>query len=483
MVTSLRNALASMPSDHDASGDHRPSVSEVFSPAQHANALDPHTPVVVGARGTGKSFWAGVLEQDETRNFAAAVYPHLGLDRLVVRAGYTGFSANGAVTAQTIDARVPSGRENDLGYLFWNAVVLRAARSVIEPKGGDETVRSLMENFGDPEDLEAELARLDKLITSNGKVLLVTFDAIDTWSTDWRRSTALTDVLFRVVWSFRALRGIRAKVFIRPEQLYDESLAFVEMPKLRSGRVQLEWNLVDLYGLLYWRLSELKGAAYREFKGILPKMAFDVERDRIKRRKSWRALSDKKTQEGIMVAMAGHYMGRSHKKGRTYEWPYKHLSDAKGEVTPRSFIKLFVEAAKVPGQDARQLISPEAMRHGLREASKVRVDQLGIEYKWVKRALAPLAGVRVPCEIETIHERWTASKTVSVIMRAAKDPVSGFLPPFREKTAAHQNEQLEEAMTKIGVFAHRSDGRIDIPDLFRVAARMLKKGGVTPMTT
>lgn len=482
MIENLRAALALMPSDHDASGDYRPSVNEVFCPDQHANALDPHTPVVVGARGTGKSFWAGVLEQDETRKFAAAIYPRLGLERLLVRAGYTGFSANGAVTAQTIDARVPAGREGDLGYQFWTTVVLRAARSAVDPSLEGETVKSLMDDFSDPEELEAELARLDKVIMTQGKVLLVTFDAIDTWSTDWRRSAALTNVLFRVVWSFRALRGIRAKVFIRPEQLYDESLTFVEMPKLRSGRVQLEWSIVDLYGLLYWRLAELKGKALREFKNILPKAVSDIERDRIKRRKSWRALFDKKTQESVMISMSGNYMGRSHKKGKTYEWPYKHLSDAKGEVTPRSFIKLFVEAAKVPGQGGTQLISSEAMRHGLREASKVRVDQLGIEYKWVKRALAPLAGVRVPCEVETIHERWTASETVNVIMKAAKDPVAGFLPPFLERPSAIPNEQLEEAMSKIGVFAHRSDGRIDIPDLFRVAARMLKKGGVTPTT-
>ena len=60
----IRRALADLPSDHDASGQHRPTVDEIFTPEQHANALDPNTPVVVGARGTGKSFWAGVLEHE-----------------------------------------------------------------------------------------------------------------------------------------------------------------------------------------------------------------------------------------------------------------------------------------------------------------------------------------------------------------------------------------------------------------------------------
>jgi hypothetical protein len=48
----------------------------------------------------------------------------------------------------------------------------------------------------------------------------------------------------------------------------------------------------------------------------------------------------------------------------------------------------------VPGNQA---ISAEGIRDGLHAASKVRVDQLGIEYPWVKRALLPLAGLRVPC--------------------------------------------------------------------------------------
>src|SRR4249919_2993529 len=110
-ISGIQRALAAMPSDHDASGEHRPTVEEIFTPEQHANALDPNTPVVVGARGTGKSFWAGVLEQEETRRFASSVYPHLGLDRLDVRAGYTGFVEQGGITSKVIDARVKPGEE------------------------------------------------------------------------------------------------------------------------------------------------------------------------------------------------------------------------------------------------------------------------------------------------------------------------------------------------------------------------------------
>ena len=41
-------------------------------------------------------------------------------------------------------------------------------------------------------------------------------------------------------------------------------------------------------------------------------------------------------------------------------------------------------------------------------------------------------------------------------------------------------ELLLGAMQRIGLLSIRDDGRIDIPDLFRVAALMLKKGGIPP---
>jgi len=37
---------------------------------------------------------------------------------------------------------------------------------------------------------------------------------------------------------------------------------------------------------------------------------------------------------------------------------------------------------------------------------------------------------------------------------------------------------LEVALERIGVLSYRPDGRADIPDLFRIAARMFKLGGV-----
>ena len=481
--SAIRGSLAALPSDHDASGEHRPTVDEIFTPDQHANALDPNTPVVVGARGTGKSFWAGVLGQDDTRAETAIAYPNLGLglDRLVVRPGYSGLEGDDTVSAKTIDVRVPRGKEAEQAYYLWQSVIMRAAKSALRPSQETPTIREFMERFADPEDAAKEFRSLDQQFAASGRTLLVTFDALDTLSREWVRSSLLVDALFEVVWALRARRSIRAKVFIRPEQLNDDSLRFVELPKLRSGRVELEWNQVDLYGLLYWRLSAASDLVVTEaFRALVEEAGSAIPNDMVQRRRKWLLLSDRNAQRPVMERMAGLYMGRTNKKGGTYDWPYKHLGDAVGQVTPRSFIKLFVEAAKFGQAPGSQVISAEGIRHGLREASKVRVDQLGIEYKWVRRALAPLAGVTVPCEQQAIFDRWSETNTVRQILEAASDEQLGFLPPFPLPSKGNEFELLARAMQRIGLLSYRDDGRIDIPDLFRVAALMLKKGGTPP---
>jgi hypothetical protein len=476
----IRKALAGLPSDHDASGQHRPTVDEIFTPDQHANALDPNTPVVVGARGTGKSFWAGVLGQEETRAATAAAYPNLGLDRLVVKSGYSGLPDDGAVSAQIADARIPKGKESELAHGFWQAVVIRAAHSALSANDGAQSIREVMERYSDPEDADRELRSIDREFVSSGRTLLVTFDALDTLSRDWVRSTRLVDALFEVVWALRVRHSIRAKIFIRPEQLNDETLRFVELPKLRSGRVELEWGQVDLYGLLYWRLLSVKDSGGDGFRALLIGAGVTAPVNEVEERRSWPLLTDRSAQKPVMEKLAGLYMGRTNKKGGTYDWPYNHLGDSDGKVTPRSFIKLFVEAAKFGQAPAQQVISAEGIRHGLREASKVRVDQLGLEYKWVRRALAPLAGIIVPCEQEAIFDRWRESNTIDVILAAATNEYDGFLPPFPVPASGDPFEMLQASMQRIGLLSVREDGRVDIPDLFRVAALMLKKGGTPP---
>lgn len=474
--TNIRRLLINLPTDHDADGEHRPKVGDVFAPEQHASALAPSTLIVVGARGAGKSFWAGVLGQNDTRQLAAEIYPRLGLDRVTVAFGYNGFDTGSAVTKRTMEAHTWSSGQ-DAALIFWQVVLLRSALSAINDPEADESIPTFIEKYKDPEELEARLRYVDRELHATDMTCLVLFDALDTLSREWAQLTKLTDALFEACWTLRARRRIRAKVFIRPDQLNDEGLKFVELPKLRSGRVELNWSRIDLYGLLFTRLAEAEQeAGGTDFEALCQQVGYPIPATNAERIRKWELAWSEDAQKRVFDRVAGRYMGRNATKGATFPWTYKHLADGKEVVTPRSFLKLFVEAARHTPSPLNQVITAEGIRHGLREASKARVEQLALEYPWIKRALAPLAGLKVPCQSRDIHEAWVASNTGAVISNAARS--EGFLPPYPKSSAGDAEEDLEAAMVRIGVLSYRTDGRADMPDLFRIASRMLKLGGV-----
>lgn len=459
---------------HAASGQDRAKLDEVFAPEQHAGALDPNTTIVLGARGAGKSFWAGVLGDDDLRTNVATAYPHLGLENLTVRLGYTGIQNDGSVSRAVLDARVPKGCEAQFASLFWRCVVLRAmiaARSNENPP----SMLDLMKKYSDPEVWEQRCHDLDSEMGAADQKLVIIFDALDSLSEDWDRLRDLLDSLLEVSWSIRGYDSVRTKLFLRPDQLRDIGLRFVELPKLLAGSTTLRWSGANLYGMLYARLST--GANSKAFNGLLESLGLRPAPVGLRDLRRWVLGHSKANQEAVFVRLAGMYMGRSHKKGRTYDWPVNHLADGHGEVTPRSFITL-MSAAAASSTSVTQVITAETIRNGLREASKLRVNQLSVEFQWIKRVLAPLSGLQVPCTVDMIEQRWDETATIEAVM--AKAETGEFLPPIPPQVEGSLVRGLIERLVRIGVLVTRTDGRYDMPDLFRVAARLLKKGGVAP---
>lgn len=477
----IRRGIASLDASvsHTASGENRPKVDEIFAPEQHAGALDPNVAIVLGSRGAGKSFWAGVLGDNETRKVAAEAYPQLRLDKTIVRFGFTGLLNDGSVSRDTIDRQIPEGEEKTLGPLLWRCVVLKALKSALEPTVEPPTVGAMMEEYADPEKWERECALADRVLSQKADKVVIIFDALDSLATRWERLRNLIDTLLEVAWTTRGYRGVRLKLFLRPDQMRDLGLRFVELPKLQAGATNLYWSGIDLYGMLFARIGATRDSEIETAFSALIKTEHLADMPRSPRLlRTWPLISDKHVQARVFTRLAGMYMGRGNKKGRTYDWPLNHLADGHGEVTARSFLTLMIQAARHPPQPSDQAISAEGIRHGLREASKVRVQQLESELPWIPRALVPLARMQVPCQASHITERWAATGTIEAITTAAMK--RDFLPPYDQNAEGSPDIKLIQTLVRIGILAVRNDGRYDMPDLFRVAAKLLKKGGVTP---
>jgi hypothetical protein len=481
-LTTVRASLAGMPGDvsHDAIGAYAPVLDEIYAPETHAAALDPRTSIVLGARGTGKSFWAGVLGNPETRKGASDAYTNLDLTSVDVGFGFTGLGGPEGISKDAL-ALLPEDASLEEAKNFWQATILRAAAHAVHPENR-EPLQAFLSRASDWTKREDLLNGHELALRQKAKTLLIVYDALDTIASTWPRRRLLTEALLEVVWAMRAYRAIRLKLFLRPDQIDDDGLRFVELPKLRAGAVRLEWLGTDLYGLLFSRLALARGDRSNDaFCRILDEKGIPrPDRTSVLARR-WSLVHSPDQQREVMGVLAGLYMAGGafgFKKGNTYLWPLAHLADAFNEVTPRSFLGLVIAAAKYGPAPADRVITADGIRHGLRNASRTRVDQLHQEFPWIKAVLAPLAGLLLPQSDDQVFEAWKRAKTVAGVQADASR--FGYLPPFQPVSKSDE-PLLFQALERIGVMFRRSDGRIDMPDLFRVAAKLLKKGGTAPL--
>ena len=84
--------------------------------------------------------------------------------------------------------------------------------------------------------------------------------------------------------------------------------------------------------------------------------------------------------------------------------------------------------------------------------------------------LPPLRGQLVPCAFSDIRERWEKN-----FPDGPKSISSERLPPQHTDRGW---EDIRNELQRLGLLETRSDGRIDMPDLYRVDFGLGRKGGV-----
>ena len=142
-------------------------------------------------------------------------------------------------------------------------------------------------------------------------------------------------------------------------------------------------------------------------------------------------------------------------------------------MSPRSFLTAFREAAESTDSryhSHRLPLHYEAIKDGVRAAWPVRVSEIREDIEWIDIAMQPLRGLRVPLEMSESVDAWRTAETVERLSERLERPQridEGFAGLIAE---------LEE----LGVLERRTAGRINVPDVFRVAFELGRKGGVKP---
>jgi hypothetical protein len=239
---------------------------------------------------------------------------------------------------------------------------------------------------------------------------------------------------------------------------------------LKAAAVALEWTRRDLYGLAFTRL-QADPAAGESFARLTETTA--------RQQLPGLFAESEQAQERAFEVLAGPHMGRGPRRGKTYPWLHNHLGDALGRVSPRSFLIALRHAAEHLPAPKERVFDPKGLEAGVRAASETRVEQLGEEHQWIKVALAPLADLRVPCDAAEFPLRWEQAGTTELVRREMDS--RAYLGPIEmSHNVGEDADALLEALRRIAVVQRRPDGRINIPDIFRIAAKLLKRGGVPP---
>lgn len=457
----LRSALAKLapaPS-HDAT--HPPELTKIYAPEGQEAALDPERVMVIGGRGTGKSFWSASLLDDATRALVARRYPRLTLQDCQVVLGFAGVDTGPgtAPNSEMLDELI--GRDGYDPIKVWRAVILRGVSRFVPLElparlGGQDGLVVWVD--ADAERAQGMLRGADDAIRAQGRRLLVVFDALDRLGGNWQDIRERSKALLQTALAMRTYRAIKPKIFLRSDQAEDRGLAdFPDASKLlsRGARVDLTWECRDLYGLLYTLLAN-DGDAMSPFTDLV-RRATGIELEDVAQAGLPASLKEQESkQEAVFIQLAGHYMGASKTKGRTYTWLYKHLSDGFGRVGPRSFLEAVRSAASYRGMpsESRLVINHKGIQAGIQAASDLRLQQLKEEYGWIEAVLEPLADLRVPCPEEDIRRRWQDAGTLSVMQRsdhAYLEPIE-FSEPGDDRLTA-----LLRAMIRIGVAERRAD--------------------------
>lgn len=493
-VTRLRAAVSEgLPAIDQAGAAVEQGPAMTYVPPAHAQALDADRCIVEGIRGAGKSFWWAALNSEPHRRHIARAFPDAHLsDAIIVKQGFG--AASGSLDAPSQDVLAALLAKRFTPRTIWRAVVARqldfqkpfpriGARGIEPWEARTAWVRD------NPESFDEMLMACDRGLSERTQRILILFDALDRLAETWQEIRPLAKGLFQVTQDLRSTRNIRLKLFVRPDMLEDKMITgFPDASKLLGRRASLTWRKVDLYALFFQCAGNAStgGTVFRKLSGDILGNRRWSQTDGI-----WTLpadlRSDEKVQEKVFEAIAGTVMSASPtglKRGKPYKWVVNHLQDGRDQVSPRSFceaLRLAAQRSRDDFEDSDLPLHYKALQAGVQAASRVRVDELVNEdYPWIQLVMDPLHGnLSVPCPPQDIMNLWLQGGVIDSLTEHLNSGGAAVkLPP---QHLDEREEGVLRDLTELGLMQTLSDGRIQMPDVYRIAFGLGRRGGVKPL--
>ena len=468
-----RMALGKLPAG--TSHGERIKPQDVYLPRSHLKAVEPDVLLVTGMRGAGKTFWWSALQEGVVRRLMVQSSERTTLsENTEVRVGFGVTSAPSDYPG--VDS-MRSLRMNREPRDIWRTVLAWQLAKGTEHPLADLASWESRTHFvaSHAEAVDGLLQERDAEYDWNGVDFLLLFDGLDRCAEDWTETNKMVRALLQVALETRSYQRLRIKVFLRSDHASDRAIAaFPDASKVLATKVELTWPTRELYGLLWHHLANGHfGDVFRSYlSGNWPSATtkehtvYPVPR---------RFVVNEDAQREKFHSLVGERMGGSFWRAKPYSWITDHLADAQRRVSARSFLAALRAAAhhtedEHPDHDYG--LHHKSIDHGVQEASAIRIWEMQEDYPWIDRAMSALRGMSVPVPFEEFAERWREERVVESLSADAE------LAP---RHLADGEEGVRRDLEAQGVFQRLLDGRVNIPDVYRVGYGLGRRGGVRPV--
>ncbi|WP_165076046.1 MULTISPECIES: hypothetical protein [unclassified Desulfovibrio] len=319
-----------------------------------------------------------------------------------------------------------------------------------------------------PEIWERVFQQINDYLRGTNEWIFVSYDFLDRLTVDYNSLFPFIRMLLSFWFAHdRHWDRIRSKVFLRNDLFESDLLNFMDASKLNNHLIRLEWRTLSLYRLLIKRLANSHDEDTLQYLQIVPNLISSTKKSVL----GYIPTLNKDTVESLIDNLIGHYMGKSPKQGVSYQWMPNHLQDAKGALSPRSFLKCFSIAANGMLEHPAELgklspisiILPTMIQNALVSVSEDRVAELGEEYPWLAKLKDMLDGLTMLVTKDAFLERidinqWTDEE--------------------KKQLPSQSAQGIFQVLVKLGIIFVAEDGRINTPEIYLHGFRMKRKGGL-----
>ena len=475
----VRDAIRALPEETNLGVP--PSPSHVYLPPSHVKALDPNVQLVIGSPGTGKTFWWSALQERGVRQLVERIVDQPPVnENTEVRAAFGTRSApNEYPDAKQLQSLMDDFEPKTVWrtVLAWQFARDEEDHPLKKCSSWEARTRYAAEN---PEAVNRMFQERDNELDLRGVHLLVLFDDLNRCADSWEEMYRAIRGLLQTALDLRSYKRLRLKVFLRSDQADRTQVAdFKEAFMILNSAGSLNWPRRELYGLLWHYLGNGPyGNALRAFLGdgdwrtgfAGKHPAFAVPRELV---------LNEDAQRKTFHRIAGPSMDGNRRRWCPYAWVANQLEDTERRVSPQTFLFALETAADDTAEqhpDHQYALHYDSIKRGVRAASAMHIRELQADYPWLHDVMGALEGLSIPLEFEEIVQRWRDKGVLDEPGRRGKQHRLKSPPPGIAASAAGMRLHLES----LGVLQRLLDGRINIPNIYRMGYGLGRRGSVEP---